>query len=172
MSDKLKLPLPFLNNGVAQIGMVVADLDRTVEAYWSTFHIGPWNFYTYGKPLVKKMSYHGLPAEYKMRIALSNFGPMRIELIEVLEGDTVYADFVRSRGYGVQHLGLLVDNMEDSLAEAKAAGIEMIMDGSGFGLDGDGHYAYLDTKDRFGVMIELIQRPKARVAPENIYPAE
>ncbi|NTV35983.1 MAG: hypothetical protein HGA53_03430 [Anaerolineaceae bacterium] len=172
MNEEFKLPLPFLNKGIAQIGMVVKDLDKTVEAYWKNFGIGPWHFYTYGKPLVKKMSYHGQPADYKMRIALSNFGPMRIELIELVEGNTVYADFVKSRGYGVQHLGLLVENMDSSLAQAKAAGIEMIMDGSGFGLDGDGHYAYLDTEDQFGVMLELIERPKGRISPEKIYPAE
>ena len=52
---------------------------------------------------------HGRPAEYRMRIALANVGPLRIELIEPLEGDTVYAEFVREHGYGVHHLGLLLD---------------------------------------------------------------
>ena len=37
------LPLPFLQNGVAQIAFVVKDLDRTVEAYWKVFGIGPWH---------------------------------------------------------------------------------------------------------------------------------
>jgi hypothetical protein len=105
-----------------------------------------------------------------MRLALSYFGTMRIELIELMEGSTVYADFVKTRGYGVQHLGLLVDNMEESLAQAKAAGIDMIFDGSGFGLDGDGHYAYLDTEAEFGIMLELIERPKRRVPPDKIFP--
>jgi hypothetical protein len=48
----------------------------------------------------------------------------------------------------------------------------MTMDGSGFGLDGDGHYAYLDTEERIGTTIELIERPKGRQAPEKIYPPE
>ena len=46
----------------------------------------------------------------------------------------------------------------------------MTMDGSGFGLDGDGHYAYLDTEDRLGVTLELIERPKRRHQPEAVYP--
>jgi hypothetical protein len=46
----------------------------------------------------------------------------------------------------------------------------MIMDGAGFGADGDGHYAYLDTEDLIGVTIELIERPKGRVEPEKTYP--
>ena len=170
MTDRPRLP--FLDNGIAQIAFVVEDLDATVEAYHQTFGIGPWHFYTYGAPLVKKMSYHGKPSQYKMRVALSYFGPMRIELIEMVEGDTVYADFVKEHGYGVQHLGVLVNDMEEALAQAEAAGFSMIMDGSGFGVDGDGHYAYIDTEKVYGVTYELIQRPKQKQPPEKVYPPE
>ena len=170
---KRKLPfLNFLNNGVTQVAIVVEDLDKAVEHYWKLFGIGPWHFYTYGKPLVKRMTYHGEPTEYKMRVALSYLGPTRIELIEPLEGDTVYADFVAEHGYGVHHFGVLVDDMEEALAEAEAAGLAMTMDGAGFGRDGDGHYAYLDTEDKLGVTIELIERPQGRMPPERIYPPE
>ena len=166
MSDHPK-KLSFLNKGIAQVAILVPNLEAAVENYWKLFGIGDWHFYTYGKPLVQQMTYQGRPAEYKMRVALSYFGPMRVELIEMLEGDTVYADFVREHGYGVHHFGLLVDNMAEALAEAEAAGIRMTMDGAGFGLDGDGHYAYLDTEDKLGVALELIERPKARMKPEK-----
>ena len=171
MSEERKV-LPFLKNGVAQIAFVVKDLDATVEAYWKNFGIGPWHFYTYGAPLVKRMTRHGIPSDYKMRVALSYFGPMRIELIEQVNGDTVYADFIKKHGYGIQHLGVLVEDMESALAEANAAGFAMTMDGAGFGLDNDGHYAYLDTEDIIGTTIELIERPKGRMKPEKIYPPE
>jgi len=164
--------LPFLQDGIAQIAFIVKDLDRTVEMYWKTFGVGPWHFYTYGKPLLKKMSYHGQPGDYEIRLALSYFGPTRIELIEVAKGDSVYADFVAEHGYGIQHLGVLVDDMPAAIAQAEAAGIAMIQDGSGFGVDGDGHFAYLDTEEMFGVTFELIQRPKAKFTPEKIYPPE
>ncbi len=162
--------LPFLQNGIAQVAILVEDLDQAVEAYWKNFGIGPWHFYTYGKPLVKEMSYHGQPAEYKMRVALSYFGPMRVELIQPLEGDTIYADFIREHGYGVHHFGILVDDMQAAIAKAEASGFPMIMDGSGFGADGDGHYAYLDTEARLGVTLELIERPHGRVSPEKVFP--
>jgi len=165
-------PLPFLQNGVAQIAFVVQDLDATVEAYWKHFGIGPWHFYTYGAPLVPRMTRHGEPTDYKMRVALSYFGPMRIELIEQVSGDTVYAEFIAKHGYGIQHLGVLVDDMKTALAQAETAGIAMTMDGAGFGLDGDGHYAYLDTEDLIGTTIELIERPKGRMKPEKIYPPQ
>jgi methylmalonyl-CoA/ethylmalonyl-CoA epimerase len=171
-SVRARNPLPFLQNGIAQVAIVVPDLERAVEVYWKTFGIGPWHFYSYGRPLVREMSYRGRPAEYKMRLALSYFGPMRIELIEPLEGDTVYADFVREHGYGVHHFGVLVEDMGVALAQAEEAGYAMTMDGAGFGRDGDGHYAYLDTEDEIGVTLELIERPQGRVPPDKVYPPE
>lgn len=160
--------LSFLDRGIAQVSIIVPNLEQAVEKYWELFGIGNWHIYTYGKPLVKKMTINGKPAEYKMRLALSYFGPMRIELVEMVEGNRIYADFVREHGYGVHHFGVLVDNMEQALAEAEAAGVKVTMEGEGFGLDGDGHYAYLDTADKIGVTLELINRPKRRMPPDKI----
>ena len=166
------LPLPFLQNGIAQVAILVEDLDQAVENYWTLFGIGPWHFYTYGKPLVRQMTYRGQPADYQMRSALSQIGPLRIELIEAKRGESIYADFIKEHGYGVHHFGILVEDMNDALTQAHYAGCNMIQDGSGFGLDGDGHYAYLETEKSLGVTLELIQRPKARVRPEKIYPPD
>lgn len=167
-SKQKKFPLP----DVAQICIIVPDLDKAVEAYWERFGIGPWHFYTYGKPLVKRMTRHGKPYDYKMKLALSYIGKMRIELIQPLEGDTVYTEFVEKHGYGVHHLGVLTEDMHASLKEAEECGIEMTQDGAGFGPDDDGHYAYLETEDLLGTTIELIERPKRRNPPEKIYPKE
>lgn len=167
-----KRTIPFLKNGVAQVALIVQDIDKTVENYWRLFGIGPWHIYTYGKPLLKKMTYHGKPSEYKMRVALANIGPLRIELIEMLEGDTVYAEFVKKHGYGVHHFGILVEDIEAAMAQAKDAGWTVTMDGAGFGRDGDGYYAYLDTEDEIGVTLELDERPKGRMRPEKIYPPQ
>jgi methylmalonyl-CoA/ethylmalonyl-CoA epimerase len=165
-------PLSFLQNGIAQVCILVPRLEPVVEAYYQKFGIAPWHFYTYQKPFVKEMNYLGKPANYAARIALSNFGPMRIELIEPLEGNSVYADFIREHGYGVHHFGLLTEDIQKALQEAEATGMPMTMDGSGFGLDGDGHYAYLDTEKFIGVTLELIQRPINRAKPEKVYPPE
>ena len=166
MIEKLKI----LDNGIPQIGFIVANLEETVENYWNVFGIGPWDFYTYEKPFMKKMSYMGKDADYSMRIALSYLGSTRIELIEIKEGNSIYKDFVEKRGYGVQHLGILVDDIQKVMAQAESMGISVIQDGMGFGLDGDGHFAYLDTEEEFGIVFELIERPKGRKDPEKTYP--
>lgn len=172
MDGQTLRPLPFLNDGIAQVAILVPDLMEAIRHYHQDFGIGPWDIYTYQKPLVGQMSYHGEPADYGMRIGLSYFGPMRVELIQPLFGSSVYVDFISEHGYGVHHFGLLVDDMPSALEEMRAAGYAMTMDGSGFGLDGDGQYAYLDTEDRLGVTLELIERPKRRHEPETVYPPD
>jgi methylmalonyl-CoA/ethylmalonyl-CoA epimerase len=163
--------LPFLRDGASQIAQVVEDLERTVEQYWRRFGVGPWHFYTYQKPLLTHQSYRGQPSDYSLRIALCWMGPTRMELIQPLRGPSVHEDFVRAHGFGVQHLGIAVQDMGTALEQARASGLQMIMDGGGFGLDGDGHYAYLDTEALLGVTLELIQRPKRRRPPEKVYPS-
>jgi len=163
---------PFPITNIAQICVIVPNLNQAVENYWKVFGIGPWSFYTYGKPLVKRMTRHGRPSEYKMRVALANVGPMRIELIEPLEGDTVYSEFVEKHGYGVHHVGVLTEDMAAALNRAKQAGLDMTQDGAGFGPDDDGHYAYLATEDLIGTTIELIERPQRRNPPEKTYPSQ
>jgi hypothetical protein len=46
-TEKLGVHLPFLQNGVAQVGILVEDLDQAVENYWKAGKIGPWQIYTY-----------------------------------------------------------------------------------------------------------------------------
>jgi methylmalonyl-CoA/ethylmalonyl-CoA epimerase len=170
VKDSLPASLPFLDGGVAQIAFVVSDIEAAVEDYYRTFGVGGWAFYTYQRPFVQRMTYRGKDADYAMRVALSYFGDSRVEFIQPLRGPSIYEEFVDSHGYGVQHLGVLVEDMEQSIADAQRAGLSVIQAGSGFGLDGDGHYAYLDTEPRFGTTIELIQRPVRRHSPEMYYP--
>lgn len=162
--------LPFLSQGVAKIAIVVDDLEKTVEHYHHLFGIGPWHFYTFGVPILRKMTRYGKPSSFRIRAALSSMGNTRIELIQQLEGDTVYADFLKRHGNGVQHIGMVVQDMEQAIALAADQGIAVVMEGIGYGLDGDGHFAYLDTEELIGVMVELIERPKRKHPPEKIYP--
>jgi methylmalonyl-CoA/ethylmalonyl-CoA epimerase len=162
--------LTLLQNGISQVCLIVEDLDKAVEAYWKWFGIGPWYIYTYGKPLVKEMTYRGEPGNYRMRLALARLGPIQLELVQPLEGGSVYAEAVEKHGYGLHHLGILVEDLVSAVAQAEAAGLTVTMTGAGHGLDGDGGYAYLDTENEIGTTLELFERPRRRVQPDKIYP--
>ncbi|WP_320128610.1 VOC family protein [uncultured Sphaerochaeta sp.] len=162
----------FLGLSVGQLGFVVENVDAMIQDYYTKFGIGDWKLYTYGAPLLSFMNYKGKPIQYKARIALSYFGTTRIELIQPLEGHTIYSDFIEKHGHGLQHLGVYVQDIQKALKEAEAGGFSVVMEGGGFGLDGDGHFAYLDTEEKYGICYELIQRPLRRHEPESIFPCD
>lgn len=171
MSPQEQALLPFLGKGVTQVAWVVEDLQQAVREQHRLFGVGPWHIYRYGRPLLSMMRRNGKDAEYMMDTAVTNAGPTRLELIQPISGDTIFEEFARRCGYGkVHHFGLAVDDMEEALRIVRAAGIEVTMEGAGYGLDGDGYFAYLNTESLLGITLELMQRPRRRHVPQSVYP--
>jgi len=163
--------LPFLSHGVTQVAWVVEDLDEAVRRHHRLFGTGPWHYYRYDRSMLSMMRRDGKDVEFVLDTAVANAGPTRLEIVQPLQGDTIYHDFVRSHGYGgIHHFGLAVDNMREALDLARHAGFHVTMEGSGYGLDGDGHFAYLDTEPAFGIILELMERPRRRRPPWKVFP--
>jgi methylmalonyl-CoA/ethylmalonyl-CoA epimerase len=157
---------------ISQVCVVVRDLDRAMRHYWEILGIGPWRVYTYGPPLVKDQTYRGKPATYRMRLAIANVGNLMFELIQPLEGPSIYHEFVDRCGEGLHHLGIFVPNLDAAIAEWKDRGYEVLMSGRGYGVRGDGGYAYLTTEGDLSAILELIEIPAERYPPEAVYPPE
>ena len=153
---------------VDQIGIVVDDLEQAVHRYASVWDVGPWHAYTYSLELMERMIYRGTAQRHVMRIAFAGEAP-QIELIQPLEGPTIYHDFLEGGGSGLHHLGIVVEDIDLAVRSMQEAGYEIIQSGHGFGLDGDGAYAYFGTEADFGVVLELIVRPRRRKEPEAIW---
>jgi methylmalonyl-CoA/ethylmalonyl-CoA epimerase len=155
---------------ISQVALVVEDLDEAMRRYWSQCGIGPWRVYTYQPPLVKEMTYRGRRHDYRMRLALTQVGEVTLELIQPLSDENVYTEHLRAKGPGLHHIGIVVPSIEEAVAEARRGGIEVLQSGRGYGLRGDGAYAYMDTEPLLGMIVEFIEIPKERVVPEAVYP--
>lgn len=140
--QQLQLP------GVGQIGVVVEDVDRTIAFYESTFGLGPWDIREVGAPNVWD---RGEEKQIKARLAFADLGQVEIELIQILEGDSLHLAFLREHGEGLHHLGFFVKDFAAKLEQAKAMGFEVLQ------VDPFGQaYAYLDTRQPGGIIFELI----------------
>jgi hypothetical protein len=155
---------------IDQVCVVVRDLRRAMEQYWTTLGIGPWRVFTYGKPQVRRLTYRGQEANFQMRLAFAQTPTVMIELIEPTRGPSIYHEFLERGGEGIHHFGVIVPNLEDGIAKARQAGFEVIMSGHGTGVTDDGGFAYLSTEDRLGAIFELIEFPSQRRPPEEVYP--
>jgi len=153
-----------------QIALVVRDLEATMRQYWDLLGIGPWRVYTYGPPLVPIMTYRGRSQSYRMRLALADVGDLMLELIQPLSGESIYAEHLEQKGEGLHHMGVFVPVFDEAITEALSLGHTVIQSGRGYGRWGDGGFAYLDTQEALGMILELIEIPRERVPPEAVFP--
>ncbi len=91
------------------------------------------------------------------------------EIIQPLSGNTTYKKFLEQKGEGLHHLGFIVDNLDEEMKKFKTNGFTTVQTGRFQG----GGFAYFDTQEKFGTILELIERSKPpnipiRVWPENI----
>lgn len=129
---------------VAQVGIVVRDIEKTMDFYTSAFGFGPWTVF----------DEIANPA-FKVKIALAQSGQLQFELIQILEGKSLHSRFLEEKGEGLHHLGFFVRDIDKELARLTKLGIRpydsMKVPDFDFG------YAYLDTDKKGGVIFELLQ---------------
>jgi methylmalonyl-CoA/ethylmalonyl-CoA epimerase len=155
---------------IAQVAFVVRDLDLRMQTFWADFGIGPWSIYAFEPPRVKDMTYRGRRRDFRMRVGFAMCGDTEIELVQSVAGHNLYEEFLAECGEGVQHLGIHVSDMTSATQQMRALGYELIQSGRGYGVRGDGAFAYFATADRLSTLIELIQLPAERYPPDAMYP--
>lgn len=147
---KQQLELP----AVGQIGVVVKDLDRVASFLETSFGLGPFRVVEVEAPNVWD---RGQEKHIKARLGFAIMGQVELELIQIVEGDSVHLEFLRQHGEGIHHLGFRVADFEARLAQAKAMGFEVLQTGP-LGR----FYAYLDTRREGGLIFELIEEESSR----------
>jgi len=72
-----------------QVCIVVHDIDKSVESMWNKFGIGPWNIINIPPESMSNTTYHGKPARFGFKAALTQklLGGIEIELIQPTVGD-------------------------------------------------------------------------------------
>ena len=167
----LRLPNDFIPE-TKQICIVTRELDAMVRRYADKLGIGPWWVNEYRPPELTDTTYRGEAATFSMRLALAWTGVLNWEIIQPLEGPSIYHDFLERNEEGVQHVGILLSDLGmtwDECHEAfEARGFAPIMTGRWKRV----RFCYYDTLEATGPTIEVIDRPAdfERPAPEYWYP--
>lgn len=127
---------------VTQICWVTEDIAAT-EAYLSAhFEVGAWTRLPDIRFAPEDCTLRGEPADFTVHVSLAYAGEMQLEIIQPVSGDSIYAEFLRSSKPGLHHICFEVDDMDATLAEAAAAGVEVAQAGSM--MEGGMRFAYLD----------------------------
>jgi methylmalonyl-CoA/ethylmalonyl-CoA epimerase len=162
-------PAAFRGLRPSQVGFVVPDLAASVAQYRAMLGLDDWLVYTYTPDNVPELTFRGEPGRFAMQLALSGSGP-QIELIQPLAGPSVYHEWIERHGYGIQHFGFHLPDISVYTEPLAKEGWLPVQTGRGYGLGGDGAFAYYDTLDSLGVMLELIEVPAVRRPSETLPP--
>jgi len=116
-----------------QIGVVVADLDKSTRNLAEIFGIGPFRIIDWppaGREDLQRF-YYGEPGDFSARMAFTELGPVELELIQPLEGKSIWADFLREHGEGIHHIRFNVKEIEPVQEYLAGHGVEPAQHGSG-----------------------------------------
>lgn len=94
--------------------------------------------------------------EQKVKVAMLPVGESRLELLEATSEDSAIAKFIASRGEGIHHIAINVENIKSSLKKAKDSGVKLIDEVPRIGAGGK-KVAFLHPKSTHGVLIEFVE---------------
>ena len=90
------------------------------------------------------------------RIAGLDAGDTLVELLEADSPDSPIGKFVAKRGPGIHHICFAVDDLDDTLARCRAAGLRLIDETPRIGAEGK-RIAFLHPSATAGVLVELTE---------------
>jgi len=141
------------------VGVPVRDLDKSLADYelLGATSFQP-EFLIDSSKFAEYLVYGKTPDPVvKTRGALGRMGPLGIELLQPVEGETVHKEFLESTGEGIGHVAYGVDDLEGETAKLVAKGFPVILS---FTPPGQTRRSavYIDTRSRFSkLIIELMQ---------------
>jgi hypothetical protein len=152
---------------IVQVAIVTHDLEACARRQSALFGNGPWRVYELGAHNIRGYTLHGHPATGSTLLALNPSQP-QVEILQPLAGTSTHREWLEEHGEGVHHVAAVVASVDAACAAAESQGIEIASSGWGFGVDGSGSFAYLDTGPAIGVMLEVLEPPTSLGDPQRV----
>ena len=94
-------------------------------------------------------------AEYEAKLAMLEIGDTQLELLEGSDATPLVGEWLRTRGEGLFHICLEVDDIRGALAELKQRGVGLLDEEP---RESRGHLiAFIDPASTANILIELAQ---------------
>lgn len=100
--------------------------------------------------------WRGQTTAFGARYAFLPLGNTELELIQPLEGESPYSEFLASSGEGIHHLAFLVDSVESHLAQLREESPDLSIELDASFMDGAARFVYL-AGTMHGAVLELIE---------------
>ena len=134
--------------------VVVRDVEKTTRVLAGRFGIGPWEVHLKSYPK-SQATFRGEPVECTFKFAYAKVGPITLELVETVSGNSSYKEFLDKHGEGLHHLGFPTPlPFDEQIEKWEKLGVKAIqrmkLD------DPEEGWAYMDTQDLIGFTLEIL----------------
>jgi methylmalonyl-CoA/ethylmalonyl-CoA epimerase len=136
-----------------QLGYVYKDVERQSKIMEKC--VGASKFVNF-EPVYVDVNYRGTEKKIQMKSAFGQLFGTQIELLQPVEGESIYKEFLESGKEGFHHVAYQVDNLSAYIDKYREKGIDVIQSG----LLITQLYAYMDTEKILGIIIEFIEIKK------------
>ena len=156
---------------ISQIAVVVNDLEKTMEQYTKLLGWGPWNVYRHEPPRLHDTVLRGDQVDFTMLGAETHVGDMGFELLQPLEGPSLYKEWLDEHGEGLHHVAVMLHDFDES-SELKRrfdeVGAPVLMGGR---IGETIEFYYLDTQPSLKIILESGSGHAIDLVPDYVYPS-
>ena len=141
------------------LAVVVWDMDKAVEYYQSLGIATCQPEFMLDSSRYTDYEVYGKTPDTtdKTRMRFVQIGSFQIELVQPVEGEPIYKEFLNSKGEGAHHMAFTVDDLDEETAKLVEKGIPVI---TRVKLSTGGGFAYFDTGKVGSLITELIQQTR------------
>jgi methylmalonyl-CoA/ethylmalonyl-CoA epimerase len=127
---------------IHHVGVAVANLDEAIRLYTTVFGA--------------ELTHRATNEKEGLEAAFLRAGDAEVELLAPLRDDSPVGKFVAKRGPGLHHVAIGVSDIEQAMADARAAGLELIDAEPRMGMHGT-RIAFVHPKRVGGVLTEFVE---------------
>ena len=138
------------------IGIAVRDIDKAIKYYQSLGAVltdAPV-VHPVGDPKEWKI-YGKTPTKLKIKACRVQIGSLTLEMHQPIEGESLWKEFLETKGEGINHLGFFVDDVDREEAKLVEKGFAVLYSSR---FQNGGGATYFDTGKVGNLIIELLQR--------------
>ena len=126
--------------GIDHIGIAVENIDKAMGFYRKALNLE----LNGGEDILER----------HLKVGFIETGNTRLELIESTSNESAIAKYIATKGGGIHHICLAVDNIDEALAQMKKEGYALIDNEPRPGAEGS-LIVFIHPKSSGGVLIEL-----------------
>ncbi len=144
---------PILPPVVTQIGLIVNDIEHSAQVYSKIFGLPVPEIVVTDEYDKARTTFEGQASPARAKLAFFKMGQVSIELIEPIGEPSTWKKHLDEKGETVHHIAFQIKDTPKVVAALEQEGIPLQQQGHYTG----GMYTYMDSGDKLGVCLELLE---------------